>query len=86
MGRDILVRSTGKLIFYNKIQQAVLISQDSALVAGGVIGVPIKIIVVGIGEITQIGVLLSHCDYATRLHSKTDLARKRRTEKERRIK
>ena len=42
MGRDILVRSTGKLIFYNKIQQAVLISQDSALVAGGVIGVAIK--------------------------------------------
>ena len=42
MGRGILIMSIGKLIFRNKIQQAALISQDSALVAGGAIGVLIK--------------------------------------------
>src|SRR6266496_523361 len=81
MGRGILIRSTGKLIFHNKIQQSGINITRHRTRGGRSNWSANKIIVVGIGEITQLGVLLSHCDYATRLHSKTDLTRKRRTKK-----
>ena len=80
-GCDILIRSIGKLFFHNKIQQSGINITRFSTSGGRSNWSANKIIVVGIGEITQLGLLLSHCDYATRLHSKTDLARKRRTEK-----
>ena len=69
------------MIFHNKIQQSGInitrlhTSGERSNQSAN------KIIVVGIREITQLGVLLSHDDYATRLHSKTNLTRKRRTKK-----
>src|SRR3989337_3112472 len=81
MGRGILTRSTGKLIFHNKIQQSGINITRLRTSGGRSNRSANKIIVVGIGEITQLGALLSYCDYATRLHSKTDLTRKRRTKK-----
>ena len=42
MGCDILIRSTGKLIFHKKIQQSSINVIRFPLVAGGAIGVPIK--------------------------------------------
>src|SRR6266496_1238780 len=81
MGRGILIRSTGKLIFHNKIQQSSINITRLRTSGGRSNRSSNKIIVVGIGEITQLGVLLSHRDYAIRLHSKTDLTRKWRTKK-----
>ena len=86
MGRDILIRSTRKLIFHNKIQQSSINITRLRTSGGRSNRSANKIIVVRISKITQFGVLLSHCDYATILHSKTDPARKRRTEKEGQIK
>src|SRR5215216_6759699 len=81
MGHDILIRSTRKLIVHNKIQQSGMNITRLRTSGGRSNWSANKSIVVGIREITQLGVLLSHCDYATRLHSKTDLTRKRRTKK-----
>ena len=39
MGRGILIRSTEKLVFHNKIQQSGINITNSALLAGGAIGV-----------------------------------------------
>ena len=69
------------MIFHNKIQQSGINITRLRTSGGRSSRSANKIIVVGIGEITQLGVLLSNCDYATRLHSKTDLARKRRMKK-----
>src|SRR3990170_3319026 len=77
----LLTRSTEKLIFHNKIQQSGINITRLRTSGGRSNRSANKIIVVGIGEITQLDVLLSHSDYATRLHSKTDLTRKRRTKK-----
>src|SRR3989337_261645 len=81
MGRSILIRSTRKRIFHNKIQQSGINITRFRTSGGRRNRSANKIIVVGIGKVTQLGVLLSHRDYATRLHSKTDLTRKRRTKK-----
>src|SRR5215216_6700215 len=81
MGHGILIRCAGKLIFHNKIQQSGINITRLRTSGGRSNRSANKIIVVGIGEITQLGVLLSHHDYATRLHSKTDLTRKQRKKK-----
>src|SRR3989337_63780 len=86
MGRVILIRSTGKLIFHNKIQQSSINITRLRTSGGRSNQSANKKIVVGILEITQLGVFLSHCDYATRLHSKADPARKTANEKRGRIK
>ena len=82
MGHDILIRSTGKLIFHNKIQQSSINITRLRTSGERRNQSANKIIVVGIGEITQLGVPLSHGDYTTRLHSKTNLTRKAANEKE----
>src|SRR5215216_4056088 len=81
MGRGILIRTTRKLIFHNKILQSGINITRLRTSGGRSNWSADKIIVVGILEITQLGVLLSHCDYATRLPSKIDLTRKRRMKK-----
>ena len=73
MGHDILIRSTGKLIFHDKIQQSSINITRLRSSGGRSKRSADKIIVVGILEITQLGVLLSHGDYATRLHSKKQI-------------
>ena len=80
MGHDILIRSTGKLIFHNKIQQSSIDLTRLNIIKRSNRSTK-EINIIGIGEITQLGVLFSHHDYATRLHSKPDLTRKRRTKK-----
>ena len=70
------------MIFHNKIQQRGINITRLRTSGGRNNRSDNKITVVGSGEITQLGVLLSHCDYTTRLHSKTDLTRKTANEKE----
>ena len=67
--------------FHNKIQQSSINITSRRSSGGRSNRSANKIIFVGIGEITQLGVLLSHDDFTTRLHSKIDLTRKRRTKK-----
>ena len=69
------------MILHNKVQQSGINITRLRTSGGRSNRSANKIIVVGIGEITQLGVLLSHRDYATRLHSETDLTRKWRTKK-----
>ena len=69
------------MIFHNKIPQSGINITRLRTSGGRSKRSANKIIVVGILEIAQLGVLLSHDDFTTRLHSKTDPAKKCRTEK-----
>ena len=83
MGSDIFTRKAGEWIFYDKIQQSSInftrfsIGKRSNWSAN-------KIVVVGIGKVTQFGVFLSHHDKQAIQHtSKQETGKKRRIEKER---
>ena len=83
MGSDIFTRKARERIFHDKIQQSSInftrfsIGKRSNWSAN-------KIIVVGIGQVTQLGIILSHRDKkATRHTSKQETSKKRRIEKER---
>src|SRR5215216_5970847 len=73
MGCNIFIRKAGKLIFHNKIQQSSInftrfrISSRSNRSTN-------KIIVVGIGKVTQFGILLSHRDKQATQHTSTQKA------------
>src|SRR3990170_3778967 len=82
MGRGILIRSTGKLIFYNKIKQSGINITKLRTSSGRSNRSTNKIIIIGIGKITQLGVFLRHRNYANKIaNKKIDLTRKRRTKK-----
>src|SRR3990170_6767566 len=81
MGSGIFIRKAGKLIFHDKIQQSSFnftrfsIGNRSNQSAN-------KIIVVGIGKVTQFSIILSHCDKQSIQHTSTqEASEKRRTEK-----
>ena len=83
MGSDIFTWKAGKRIFVDKIQQSSInftrfnISKRSNRSAN-------KIIVVGIGKVTQFSVILSHRDKQAIQHtSKQEMGKKRQIEKER---
>ena len=83
MGRGILTRKAGKGIFHDKIQQSGInftrfsIGKRSNQSAN-------KIIVVGIGKVTQFGIILSHRDkQAIQQTSKQERGEKEANEKER---
>jgi hypothetical protein len=73
MGRDILIRITGKLIFHDKIQQSGINITRLRTSGGRSNRSTNKIIVISIGKITQLGVLLSHRDYANKIASKEEI-------------
>src|SRR3954465_3908218 len=80
MGSGIFTRKAGELIFHDKIQQSSInftrfsIGKRSNRSAK-------KIIVVGIGKVTQFSIILSHRDKQSIQHTSTQKARKnRRTE------
>ena len=81
MARGILIRSTGKLIFHDKIQQTSInftrfnIGKRSNQSAN-------KIIIVGIRKVTQFSIILSYRDKKAIQHTSTqEASEKRRTEK-----
>ena len=81
MSSGIFARKAGELIFHEKIQQSSIdftrfsIGKRSNWSAK-------EIIVVGIGEVTQFSIILSHCDKQAIQHtSKQETGKKRRTEK-----
>ena len=82
MGRDILIRSIGKLIFHNKVQQSSINITSLRTSGGRSKRSANKINVVGILEITQLGVLLSHRDHANEIALKNRPDEKTANEKE----
>ena len=81
MGSGIFTRKAGELIFHDKIQQSNIdftrfsIGKRSNRSAK-------EIIVVGIGEVTQFSIILSHRDkQAIQQTSKQETGKKRQTEK-----
>ena len=69
-----------KLIFHNKIQQSG-INFTRFCISSGSNRSTNKIIVVGIGKVTQFGIILSHRDKASNpTHEHTKSKRRRRTE------
>ena len=84
MGCDIFTRKAGKLIFHNKIQQSG-INFIRLHTSGGSNQSTNKIIVIGVGKVTQFGILLSHRDKASNpTHKHTKSKRRRRMEERRR--
>src|SRR4051812_3328088 len=86
MSSGILTRKAGELIFHNKIQQSSIdftrfsIGKRSTRSAK-------EIIIVGIGKVTQFGIILSHRDKQAIQHmSKQKASEKRQMEKRGRIK
>ena len=76
MGSDIFTRKAGKLIFHDKIQQSSIdltrfnIGNRSNRRAN-------KNIIVGIGELTQFGIVLSHSDKQAIQHTSKQEASER---------
>ena len=74
MGSGIFTRKARKLIFHNKIQQS-CINFTGFSISSGSNRSANKIIVIGIGKVTQFGILLSHRDKAsnpTQKHTKAN--------------
>jgi hypothetical protein len=82
MGRGILIRIIGILIFHNKIQQSGINITRFRTSGGRSNRSANKIIVVGIGKITQLGVPLSHRDYANKIAHKNRSDEKTMNEKD----
>ena len=84
MSSGILTRKAGELIFHNKIQQS---SINFTRLSIGKRSNPSakEIIIVGIGEVTQFGIILSHRDKQAIQHTSKQKAnrQKRQIEKER---
>src|SRR6187399_498146 len=78
MGSGIFTRKAGKLIFHDKIQQSCIdltrfsIGNRSDRSAN-------KIIIVGIGEVTQFGIVLSHSGKQAIQHTSKQEASERKT-------
>ena len=70
------------MIFHNKIQQSDINITRFRTSGGRSNQSANKIIVVGIGKITQLGVLLSHRDYANKIVHKSRSNEKTANEKE----
>src|SRR5215216_303584 len=89
MGCGIFTTKAGKFIFHNKIQQS-SINFTRFRISSGSNRSTNKIIVVGIGKVTQLGILLRHHDNQAIQHSSTQKAseedeRKRSKEKAKKI-
>ena len=82
MGRGILIRIAGKLIFHDKIQQSDINITRLHTSGGRSNRRTNKIIVISIGKITKLGVLLSHHDYANKISRKEEIREKKANEKE----
>ena len=61
MSSDILTRKAGELIFHNKIQQSSIDFTRLNIIKRSNRSTK-EIIIIGIGEITQFGIILSHRD------------------------
>ena len=72
MGCGIFIGKAKKLIFHNKIQQSAINFTRFRTSAKSNQSTN-KIIVIGVGEVTQFGILLSHCDKAIQ-HTSTQKA------------
>src|SRR4051812_31398247 len=84
MGSDIFTRKARKLIFHNKIQQSG-INFTRFHISRGSNRSTNKIIIIGVGKVTQFGILLSHRDKANNpTHEHTKSKQRRRTEEGRR--
>ena len=84
MGHDILIRSTEKLVFHNKIQQSSINITRLRTSGGRSNRSAKKIIVVGIGKVTQFSIILSHRDKQAIQHtSKQEASEKEANGKER---
>ena len=70
MGRVILIRSTGKLIFHSKIQQTGINITRLCTSGRRSNRSANKIIIIGVGKLAQLGVFLSHRDYANKIACK----------------
>ena len=81
MGSGIFTRKAGELIFYNKIQQSSIdftrlniIKRSNRITK--------EIIIIGIREITQFGIILRHTDKVNDLtHEQTEKGKRKREEK-----
>src|SRR3954464_15789157 len=82
MSSGIFTRKAGELIFYNKIQQGSIDFTRFGIGKRSNWGAK-EIIIIGIGEVTQFGSILSHRDKQAIQHTTNKRqARKRQTEKE----
>ena len=82
MGRGILIRTTEKLLFHNKIQQSGINIIRLRTIGGRSNRSTNKIIIISIGKITQFGIFLRHCDYANKNTSKQKVDREKGKQKE----
>ena len=81
MGSGIFTREASKLIFHDKIQQG-SINFTRFSIGKGSNRSANKIIIVGIGKITQFSIVLSYCDKQSNTQAHKKRAKKRRKEKE----
>ena len=70
------------MIFHNKIQESGINITRLRTSGGRSNRSANKIIIIGIGKITQLGVLLSHCDYANKIAHKNRSGEKMANKKE----
>src|SRR6187399_1872889 len=78
MGSGIFTRKAGELIFHDKIQQS-SIDLTRSSIGNRSNRSANKIIIVGIGEVTQFGIVLSHSDKQASNTQANNKARERKT-------